>query len=101
MWRAEVKRFYGGMCIVCGRRATQAHHAYGKAAHPDLRHESFNGVPLCGKCHTRAHATPELLTALQVVAQEQRRALLFGREWPTVGEIGGIIREHGGGGGGA
>jgi hypothetical protein len=45
-------------CERCLLVATDAHHVYGKKAHPELRHLLCNGVALCRKDHNWAHANP-------------------------------------------
>ena len=95
-WSVWILSLYGRRCILCGAPASEPHHCYPKGTPDgaDVRHEPWAGVPLCTDCHKRAHAWGWLKTALQVVAQEQRRLLLFEREPITVLEIRRIVDEH-------
>jgi hypothetical protein len=58
-WSAKVREGVG-YCewTGCFREPTDAHHIFGKKAHPSLRYEMGNGIALCRPCHIRWHATP-------------------------------------------
>ncbi len=63
-WSNSVRGQTGGRCLICWtehsrhRQGTDAHHVYGKKAHPKLRHVVANGVWLCRECHDWMHAHP-------------------------------------------
>jgi len=56
LWRKYVLLKYP-RCL-CGLSSVDAHHIYGRKAHPWLRHEPTNGIGLCRICHNNAHSWP-------------------------------------------
>lgn len=59
-WSHAVRWLAMGVCEWpgCFRPATDAHHVFGKKAHPSLRYALDNGVALCRTHHVAAHADP-------------------------------------------
>ena len=57
-WSLAVRERAGHVCEWCHAKATDAHHVFGKKAHPDLRHDVDNGVALCRLHHLEAHKWP-------------------------------------------
>lgn len=47
------KIIWGPQCAICGKLGTQAHHFFGKQAHPPVRFDIDNSCFLCFYCHIR------------------------------------------------
>jgi hypothetical protein len=60
-WSRVVRFVAGPLCEYadCTRPATDAHHIFGKKAHPLLRWTSVNGIGLCRPCHRAWHRFPK------------------------------------------
>lgn len=58
-WSAAVMKRDRRTCQLCGRLSTDAHHVYGKKAHPKLRHVLDNGIALCRLNHDMWHSLPD------------------------------------------
>lgn len=54
-WSKKIKLKNNGKCIVCGKKATDAHHLLFREFYPLLRFNYNNGVPMCKLCHWHAH----------------------------------------------
>ena len=48
-------------CVVCNKKATLRHHAIAKSLSSGLRHDIQNGCSMCWSCHTRFHATGDMM----------------------------------------
>ena len=66
-WRQRVFEKYRGVCVICGKTATQPHHLLGKRAYPKYRLTVENGIALCYFHHRgaapgvpTAHGSPRL-----------------------------------------
>lgn len=59
-WAKAVRAEYGDRCFhyFCLSPATDTHHIIGKKAHPRLRYDVENGLPMCRAHHNEAHARP-------------------------------------------
>jgi 5-methylcytosine-specific restriction endonuclease McrA len=57
-WSSFVRKRALGMCEYCGGLGSDAHHIYGRKAHPALRFAPINGIALCRRCHNEWHAAP-------------------------------------------
>lgn len=57
-WSASVRAAHNHECWACTSPGLDAHHIFGKKAHPRLRYDIENGVALCRTHHQRWHATP-------------------------------------------
>jgi hypothetical protein len=87
LWAQAVKSGGGGFCEYgdCYSRAIDAHHVFGRGAHPRLRLDSDNGIGLCRPHHNAWHRKPTQFRAwfatfypqtwerLQVKAQRESR----------------------------
>ena len=59
-WRSEVLGNDSHKCAVCGAtEPLHAHHVFSRQAYPHLRHDTRNGVTLCGVDHALCHHTPK------------------------------------------
>jgi hypothetical protein len=77
LWRDAVFARYGSACkaegcggMRCGG-GLQAHHIYGKGAHPRLRYDIENGLPVCGGHHRffihGSSSSPDRAAAVQAM----------------------------------
>ncbi len=57
LWREAVKSNYGIHCYIneCANTYSDIHHFLTRGAHPTLKYEVKNGVPLCKKHHDQIH----------------------------------------------
>ena len=53
-WKAQVFERDGGLCVLCRREGSDAHHILGWVEYPSERLNLDNGITLCRACHTRA-----------------------------------------------
>ena len=74
LW-AKLIKLKHPFCL-CGEPSTDAHHIYGRASSPHLRHEPLNGVGLCRACHDEEGNRPWVLGFMQ----ESKKAWLWGIE---------------------
>jgi hypothetical protein len=51
LWSAAVCIEWRGFCAVCGKAGNQAHHFFGKKAHPSVMFDIKNGLWCCFYCH--------------------------------------------------
>jgi len=75
----------GRKCLVCGGKATQAHHFIPKSLSSYLRLEIDNGCPLCYGCHDRLHRTADPRIIDQIIAKK-------GETWNL--RLGAMREEH-------
>lgn len=61
-WAKAVKEKHDYTCQRCGTRdeTIHAHHKATRGAHPELKHDVSNGIPLCNSCHSWVHHHPAI-----------------------------------------
>lgn len=55
-------------CVVCSKKATLRHHVIAKSLSSGLRHDILNGVSMCWSCHTRFHATGDMMIYEKIIS---------------------------------
>jgi 5-methylcytosine-specific restriction endonuclease McrA len=61
------------MCLICGYKAELRHHFILKSMSNRLRYDSINLIPLCSKCHYKAHFGSETLISAQIAFKKGRK----------------------------
>jgi len=59
LYQATGLKILGGICLICGGKASCIHHYIPKSVSTALRYELRNGIPICVKCHCRLHSSPD------------------------------------------
>lgn len=66
LWKKACFEKHGSLCEVCGKPASDPHHAFPRGSFGHLRYSLDNAVPLCRKCHFAHHnkSDPRIVTAI-------------------------------------
>ncbi len=51
LWAKSIKEEANGLCEICGKPGTEAHHLITKGSHSQLALEKMNGLYVCGNHH--------------------------------------------------
>lgn len=55
IWVEKIMEKNNGNCVMCNKKANQAHHIKDRIRFPELIYNLENGIPLCKSCHLKVH----------------------------------------------
>jgi len=69
------KEYPNEPCLVCGNKTDLRHHFIDKSRSNRLRYEPINLIPLCFKCHYKAHFGSENLIGAEIQVKKGKKWL--------------------------